>query len=251
MGHIWFERVEHSWRNDRCVFCGASQSTFDQGETRESHAYAFIHSDNIRARLAALFGDKMQFDVIIGNPPYQLSDGGGGGGASATPIYNLFVKAALALQPRYAIMITLSRWFSGGKGLDTFREDMLTDRRFKKLIDYPQLYDIFPSVKIRGGLSYWLWSRDYSGDCEVTTMVGNEIIGYKMTRRLDAYDVFVRRNEAVVILDKVMNSRIESRLSEKVSARKPFGLTNQRGARSAKKMKDPIFAVQQPAPRLY
>ena len=240
-GNVWFERVEHTWKNGKCIFCGASQSTLDRGETRESHAYAFIHTDNIKERVSALFGGDMQFDVIVGNPPYQIGDGGGGGGASATPIYNLFVEAALSLQPRHTMMITPSRWFSGGKGLDEFRERMLKDRSFEKLIDYPQLYDVFPGVKIRGGLSYWLWSRDYNGDCEVTTMVGDDIVGQKMTRRLDAYDVFVRRNEAVVILDKVMRTNDEKRLSENVSARKPFGLTNQRGAPSPDGLDEPIL----------
>jgi len=175
----------------------------------------------------------MQFDVIIGNPPYQLGDGGGGGGASATPIYNLFAEAALSLEPRFAVMITPSRWFSGGKGLDEFRDRMLRDCRFVKLVDFPQLYDVFPGVKIRGGISYWLWGRDHDGGCEVVTMIGNEVVGKPAVRKLDAYDVLVRRNEAVRILDKVACFRVDGQpepsLGNHVSARKPFGLTNQRG----------------------
>lgn len=187
----------------------------------------------------------MQFDVIIGNPPYQLGDGGGGGGASATPIYNLFVEAALSLEPRYAVMITPSRWFSGGKGLDNFRDRMLRDHRFVKLVDFPQLYDVFPGVKIRGGISYWLWGRDHDGGCEVVTMIGNEVIGKPVVRKLDAYDVFVRRNEAVRILDKVacyrVNGQPEPSLGDHVSARKPFGLTNQRGKATPTGMKNPVL----------
>jgi hypothetical protein len=187
----------------------------------------------------------MQFDVIIGNPPYQLGDGGGGGGASATPIYNLFVEKALALDPRYAVMITPSRWFSGGKGLDEFRDRMLRDHHLMKLVDYPQLYDVFPGVKIRGGVSYWLWSHDHDGDCEVVTKVGSEVMGEPSFRRLDAYDVLVRRNEAVRILDRVAGYRVDGRregsLGDQVSARKPFGLTNQRGKATTVGIKDPVL----------
>ena len=244
-GHIWFERTEHSWSKGKCTYCGASQEALDRGEERETHAYAFIHTDHIKTRMAELFGADMQFDVIIGNPPYQLGDGGGGGGASATPIYNLFVDAALSLEPRYVVMITPSRWFSGGKGLDSFRDKMLNDDRFLKLVDFPQLYDVFPGVKIRGGTSYWLWGREHHGGCEVVTMIGNEVVGEPVIRKLNAYDVFVRRNEAVRILDKVMSYRDkdqpEARLSDQVSARKPFGLTNQRGKPKKSNIEDPIL----------
>jgi site-specific DNA-methyltransferase (adenine-specific) len=264
-GNVWFEPGEHEWvgatefietadkngkpvtkgTNGRCKYCGASQRTLDRGEGLETHAYAFIHTDNIKVRIAELFGGDMQFDVIVGNPPFQLGDGGGGGGASATPIYNLFVERALSLEPRYAVMITPSRWFSGGKGLDDFRDRMLNDRHFMKLVDYPQLYDVFPGVKIRGGVSYWLWSRDHDGDCEVVTRVGSEVIGEPSLRRLDAYDVLVRRNEAVRILDRVSSFRVddqpESKLGDHVSARKPFGLTNQRGKPTTAGIKDPVL----------
>ena len=264
-GNIWFERLEHTWvggtewvltadkngnqiekfTNGRCKYCGASQKTLDRGAEFESHAYAFIHTDDIKARVAELFGGDMQFDVIIGNPPYQLGDGGGGGGASATPIYNLFAEAALSLDPRYAVMITPSRWFSGGKGLDAFRDRMLRDHRLVKLVDFPQLYDVFPGVKIRGGVSYWLWGRDHEGGCEVVSMIGNEVIGESVERNLDAYDVLIRRNEAVLILDKVTGYRIdgesEPSLGDQVSARKPFGITNQRGSATPKGLKDPVL----------
>lgn len=264
-GNIWFEPVEHHWvgatkfvetadssgkpvrrgANGRCEYCGASQKTLDRAEGLESHAYAMIHTDDIKARIAELFGDDMQFDVIIGNPPYQLGDGGGGGGASATPIYNLFVEKAIELEPQWLVMVTPSRWFSGGKGLDSFRDTMLTSRRIRKLVDYPQLYDVFPGVKIRGGVSYWLWSRDHEGPCEVETRIGTELVGERMTRSLDDYDVLVRRNEAVRILDKVMSFQDagakEPSLGDRVSARKPFGLTNERGAESPAGLSDPVL----------
>lgn len=264
-GNIWYEPVEHAWVgatefvetadeaggllrkgiNGHCKYCGASQKTLDRGDGLETHAYDFIHNDNINIRIAELFGDDMHFDVIVGNPPFQLGDGGGGGGASATPIYNLFVERALALEPQHAVMITPSRWFSGGKGLDDFRDRMLRDRHFVKLVDHPQLYDVFPGVKIRGGVSYWLWSRSHDGDCEVATKVGNDVVGEPTLRRLDAYDVLVRRNEAVRILDHVANFRTEGqpedKLGDRVSARKPFGLTNQVGKAVSEGIKDPVL----------
>lgn len=244
-GNIWFERMEHTWANGKCTYCGARKQTLDRGDSLETHAYAFIHIDDIKSRLAEMFGGNMQFDVIIGNPPYQLGDGGGGGGASATPIYNKFVEAALSLEPRYAVMITPSRWFSGGKGLDEFRDRMLRDHRFMKLVDFPQLYDVFPGVKIRGGLSYWLWGREHDGGCEVMTMIGNEVIGAPTVRQLDAYDVLVRRNEAVRILDKVAGFRVkgepEPNLGNKVSVRKPFGLTNERGTATPSNVKNAVL----------
>lgn len=114
VGNIWFERIEHTWVNEKCAYCGASQKALDRGEGLETHAYAFIHTDDIKARVAELFGGDMQFDVIIGNPPYQLSDGGYG--TSAAPIYQLFVEKALSLEPRYAAFVTPSRWMAGGQG---------------------------------------------------------------------------------------------------------------------------------------
>jgi adenine-specific DNA methylase len=146
-GNVWFERTEHCWRNGKCTFCAASQEALDRGAGMETHAYAFIHTDNIKARIADLFGGVMQFDVIIGNPPYQLDDGGYG--SSAAPIYQMFVEQALALEPRYAVFVTPSRWMTGGKGLDKFRERMLSDKRLCNIVDYPKLYEGFPGVKIR------------------------------------------------------------------------------------------------------
>jgi len=220
-GNIWFERTEHSWRNGKCVFCGASTETFDREKNFETYAYAFIHTDNVRARVAEMFGDDMKFDVIIGNPPYQLDDGGFG--TSAAPIYQIFVQQALTLEPRYAVFVTPSRWMTGGKNLDGYRERMLTDKRLRKIVDFPKLYEAFPGVKIRGGISYFLWDRDHSGPCEVQTIWDGQLIGPAITRDLDAYDVLVRRNEAVPILEKV-KARGEATLDARASSQKPFGL---------------------------
>lgn len=219
-GNIWFDRREHTWEGNKCKFCGANKDTFDRGADLESHAYEFIHTENIKARVAELFGDTMQFDVIIGNPPYQLSDGGHG--TSAAPIYQHFVEKALDLDPHYAVFVTPSRWMAGGKGLDKYRERMLADKRMSKLIDYPKLYEAFPGVKIRGGISYFLWARDNDGPCEVQTIWDGEPTGPAVARDLDAFDVLVRRNEAVPILQKV-KAKSEPTLDQRVSTGKPFG----------------------------
>ena len=237
-GNIWFERTEHAWANGKCTFCGASQSALDRGEGLETHAYAFIHTDDIKTRVAELFGDDMQFDVIIGNPPYQLSDGGYG--TSAAPIYQMFVEKALDLEPRYAVFVTPSRWMAGGKGLDKYREKMLSDKRMHRIVDYPKLYEGFPGVKIRGGISYFLWDREHNGPCEVQTIWDGQPTGPAVARHLDAYDILVRRNEAVSILDKV-RAMGEPTLDKRVSTGKPFGLrTFFHGKPEAKGLKEPV-----------
>lgn len=243
-GNIWFERTEHTWAGDKCAYCGAGKSGYGRGDELETHAYAFIHTTDPRALLARMFGADVQFDVIIGNPPYQLDDGGFG--TSAAPIYQEFVTRALELEPRCAVFITPSRWFAGGKGLDAYRARMLSDHRMSRIVDFPKLYDGFPGVKIRGGVSYFLWEREHSGACTIQTMWDGKPLGPAVARRLDAYDVLVRRNEAVSILDKV-RSLGEPTLDARVSSRKPFGLaTNYRGKAAPDGMAEPIklFANQ-------
>ncbi|MFQ5537606.1 MAG: Eco57I restriction-modification methylase domain-containing protein [Gemmatimonadota bacterium] len=246
-GNIWFERVEHTWDAGRCAFCGASRSALDRGEGMETHAYAFIHTHDIKALITDLFGDDMQFDVIIGNPPYQLQDGGHG--TSAAPIYQLFVEKAFDLDPRYAVFVTPSRWMTGGKGLDAYRKRMLSDKRLRHIVDFPKLYEGFPGVKIRGGISYFLWDRDYNGPCTIQTIWDGKPTGPPVARHLDAYDILVRRNEAVPILEKV-RAKGEPTLDRRVSSRKPFGFaTNFKGRATPKGLASPVklFANQRTA----
>lgn len=237
-GNIWFQRTKHTWVDQKCTYCGASQKTFERGEGLETHAYAFIHTDDIKTRIAELFGGDMQFDVIIGNPPYQLDDGGYG--TSAAPIYQLFVEKALELDPRYAVFVTPSRWMAGGKGLDKYRARMLSDKRIRSIVDYPKLYEGFPGVKIRGGISYFLWDREHNGPCEVQTIWDGQPTGPAVARHLDSYDVLVRRNEAVSILEKV-RAKGEPALGARISSRKPFGLaTNFKSKPSKVGLKKPV-----------
>ena len=220
-GNIWFERTEHTWVNGNCKFCGARKGEYLRTGDLETHAYVFTHNEKLKTKLQEMFGAKMQFDVIIGNPPYQLSDGGAGG--SAVPIYHEFVKQARNLEPHYVVMVTPSRWFTGGRGLDDFRESMLNDERLRVIVDYVQERDAFPNVNINGGVNYFLWDRGYSGPCEVTTVAPGGKIGTPFVRSLKEYDIFVRRNESIPILKKVQ-AKQEPTFSQRVSPLRPFGL---------------------------
>ncbi|MBW0151799.1 MAG: Eco57I restriction-modification methylase domain-containing protein [Phenylobacterium sp.] len=247
-GNIWFERTEHDWDEGRCRYCGAGRKDYDRGESYETHAYAILHTDNVPARVAELFGAEMQFDVIIGNPPYQLGQSGGEAiGGFAMPIYQKFVRAAKQLDPRFLLMVTPSRWFAGGRGLDDYRAEMLADRRMQKLVDYPDASEAFPGTQIKGGVSYFLWSSSWEGPCEVTTFQGGAPTGPAMSRKLDAYDILVRRNEAVPILEKVLAATGRSgssNLAAMVSPIQPFSIrTNFRGVARPDSLSDPIRLI--------
>ncbi|MDQ5980791.1 MAG: hypothetical protein QG602_3769 [Verrucomicrobiota bacterium] len=220
-GNIWFKRLKHTWDGDKCLYCGAGRSVFDRAAGLETHAYAFIHTDNINARLAELFGGNMQFDVIIGNPPYQLASDGG---TRDVPIYQHFVEQAKRLQPRFLAMVIPSRWMASGLGLSEFRQTMLSDRRVRELVDYPAANDVFPGVEVKAGVCYFLWDAAHDGDCNVTTVRGSEVVG-PIQRNLGEYDVFVRDARAVSILRKVV-ARGETSINTILARDKEFGWTS-------------------------
>ena len=242
-GNVWFERTEHTWQDGKCIYCGASESILGQSDVRENHAYPFIHTDNIKERISALFGDNMQFDVVIGNPPYQLYDGGYG--TSAAPIYQKFVEQAKAIEPHYLTMVIPSRWFAGGKGLDKFREEMLNDNRIRVLVDFLNASDAFPGVDVAGGITYFLWNKKRSRHCQVTTIHQGKVDG-PVLRKLNEFDVFIRQASSVSILHKVWPNGVEPKqsMADAVSSRSAFGYpSNARGDASASSIDNPIELI--------
>lgn len=244
-GNIWFQRTEHTWVGDKCGYCPANKTTYDRGEEAETHAYAFIHTTDPASWVAEHLGASMHFDVIIGNPPYQLGDSGGDAiGSFAMPLYQKFVKAAKALGPSYLTMVTPSRWFAGGRGLDDYRAEMLADRRLRALVDYPNAAEAFPGIQIKGGVSYFLWDAAHNGPCDVVS-INNGTEGARAARFLDEYDVLVRNNEAVSILNKVSADVRVVNLASNVSAIQPFSIrTSYRGKPSGEGMKSPVLLYQ-------
>jgi site-specific DNA-methyltransferase (adenine-specific) len=215
-GNIRFKRVEHTWENGHCVFCGANEENYERGTELETHAYQFIHTE----KPEEIFN--MKFDVIVGNPPYQLNDGGFG--RSASPIYHKFVQQAKKMNPRYLTMIIPARWFAGGKGLDDFRSEMLNDNRISKIVDFENSSEVFPGVDNAGGICYFLWERDARGPCEVTNFHNGERV--VSVRPLNEYETFIRHSRAVPIIRQVLAKKEngDRHLSDVVSSRKPFGL---------------------------
>jgi site-specific DNA-methyltransferase (adenine-specific) len=256
-GHIWFERIEHTWEggtewkmmvdpntgkkhkrttNGRCRYCGASQSMWERAEGLELHAYPFTHTDNIQARIAEIFGADMKFDVVIGNPPYQLK--GGAGGTNDASIYPQFVDQARALDARFLVMVIPSRWLAGGRDMGQFRDSMLKGQHLRRFVDYTKMSTAFPGVDFEGGVGYFIWDRDSKGPCLYTLHLGdNDAVTAE--RNLDDYDIFVRDTRALTILNKV-TAKAEKTMDALVSGDTPFGLATNFGDYDKKQGKNTL-----------
>lgn len=224
-GNLPFVPAEHDFKPDgRCSMCNAP-ADLERGDARENYAYAFIHGAYPTKEL-----ESMKFDVIVGNPPFQIDSDGN---TRTMPVYQKFVDQAITLDPNYIVMITPSRWFAGGLGLDDYRARMIADRRLRKLVDNPKLFDCFPGVEIKGGVSYFLWDREFSGDCEFSTRVDGMVLS-TMTRDLRAGEgVLMRDNRAASIVEKVRSAGLPS-VENGFAPQVPFGLrTNFAGAAEA------------------
>lgn len=231
-GNVPFIRAEHTFPKKRdgtvtggCTVCGGPLSLV-RGDNRENHAYSFIHGTYPTEEISA-----MKFDVIVGNPPYQVSTAGHG--AQASTIYHRFVQRAIALDPKYVAMITPSRWFGGGFGLDAFREHMIADRRLRVMVDNPKLFDCFPGVEIKGGVNYFLWDRDHDGDCEFSTRIDGRIVSTTRRDLRKGDGVLIRDNDAVQIIERVRPAFESASVGQVCAQAKYFGvqmLTNYGGS---------------------
>lgn len=220
----------------RCKYCGISGvSAYNDANQRETYAYEFIHfsGDALLKHLQDRFfggNRKMKFDIIIGNPPYQLSTNDKGG-IQAIPIYNKFVEQAFSLRPKFISMIIPSRWYTGGMGMDSFRNSFLSNNHIKLLYDFPKSRDCFPNVDIAGGVCFFLWDLNFQGDCCVVSSLSGK--NTKKIRKLNQFDVFVRNNIGVEIIDKIYR-KSNKFLNDVVASISPFGLsTNVKGGKNS------------------
>jgi site-specific DNA-methyltransferase (adenine-specific) len=215
-GNIHYERMQHTWDNGKCTYCGANQEAYEREDIFETYAYNFIHIDNPEN----IFN--MKFDVIIGNPPYQLGDGGNN--ASAIPIYNLFVEQSKKLNPNYLVMIIPARWYAGGRGLENFRSNMLTDNHLKEIHDFKDASDCFPGIRVGGGICYFLWDKSYNNNqVKVVEHSKGEIRKIQIRPTLEeGLSIFIRDSIVHSILEKA-KAYDEKRMSSIVFKQKPYG----------------------------
>lgn len=221
--NIWFDRVEHERKNWNCIHCGASQSEYERNSELESHAYKFIHSTP--EEINTLFGldHKMRFDVIIWNPPYQLSDWWAW--ASAKPIYNYFVDVAKKVSPKYLCMIIPARRFVWWKWLDNFRETMINDKNISVLHDYIDASMIFPWVDIKWWVCYFLRDVTKETKCRIFTHTKEKIDFSERYLKTEWSDIFIRDEMQIKILNKV-SEKWEKSFCSLVSSRKPYWLAS-------------------------
>lgn len=230
-GNIRYKRIQHTWQNGKCRYCGISKDTvlgdIKREDELETHAYEWIHV----LKPEEIF--KMKFDVIISNPPYAQDTAGAG--RQAKPIYNQFIEQAKKLKPKYMTMIIPSRWFAGGMGLDDFRTTMMNDNHISEIVDFTNSKDCFPGISVSGGVCYFLWERDTTGDCSFTNITNDERT--TLVRPLNEFPTLVRYNNAVSIIHKVMQQK-EPRFDEIISSLMPYGLSTSYRGRSNKAAND-------------
>lgn len=215
-GNVRFRRTEHTWKDSKCVFCGASKEQFDRGRTLETHAYEFIHL----YKPEEIFN--MKFDVIISNPPYQMKTAGSVE-SQAIPIYHKFIEQAIRLNPRYLSMIVPARWLNGGFGLDGFRSAMLNSKHISDMHLYMDSTECFPGVDIAGGICYFLWKNSETEKCKVVNHTNGVLDSTERPLLESGIDTFIRENKAVSIINKVKAFN-EDNFDEFVTAADPFGL---------------------------
>lgn len=218
-GNIMFVDVKHTFKNGKCIYCGASESEYGEekrGNALESHAYQFIHDEDIIEEF------DMKFDVIIGNPPYQLSIAGGGSSDRAIPVYNKFVEQAVKLNPRFISMIIPSKWMVGGFGLKGFREYMCDRTDIKELVDYEDSAFCFPGLHIDSGVCYFLIDKSYKGDVKYTFIDKSNTISTNIRKlKNDYFSYIIRDYEIYNILEKVKKY---DKFSAIVSTLNPYGI---------------------------
>ena len=226
-GNIIFQRIKHTWSNGKCIYCGASKSEYDRGEELETHAYQFIHNLDVKK----LFN--MKFDVIIGNPPYQMAFGiEGGNSSNAKSIYNLFIETGIKLNPRYLCMITPSRWMTKtAQGIpESWVDKMLQSNKFKMIHDFENVSECFPGINLTGGVNFFLWDREYSGKCNYIFHRGSDNLVFEWFDFLDAKGagIVIRDPQVYSILDKIEKKEgryyinMENNFSGMVSAKHFF-----------------------------
>jgi site-specific DNA-methyltransferase (adenine-specific) len=258
-GNIWFEPIAHTWSkgtirelttdesgneveryvDGKCSYCGASKRDFDRAEGLELHAYGLIHTKDPKKWVGEIFGDHVQFDVIIGNPPYQLSTGGGSRTEQAKPLYNLFISQAQKLQPKYLSMVIPARWFSGGFGLDKFRAKMMADSKLQLIVDFPDGREVFGNNAPAGGVMYFLRNESYSGQCLFSSVSGG-VVGLASLRNLDEHETIIRDNDDRALVSVIRNKTNDT-FVKRVSPVSPFGLKRAaRGAGSSQGMNKPV-----------
>ena len=245
-GNVRFKNIKHTWGkttldskgnpHSSCIFCGANKEQYDRDDSLETHAYELIHT----IKPEEIF--KMKFDVIIGNPPYQLSTGGGQ--AQATPLYDKFALSAIKLNPRYMTMIIPARWYAGGfPCIKTFREEITTKNQISEIHDFTNAGDCFSGVEIKGGVCYFLWERNHNGPCKFYNHEGDRIVSVDERMLLeDGCDTIIRDNESIEILHKVKAFK-EKSFSSIVGTLWPFTTKSSFDTLSKeKKSKDDVFA---------